>query len=770
VCREGWSEKLSHLQEGTQQWQVYLDRVLHELEVIEECGFSEYLIIVWDVLNHCREQDILIGPGRGSVTGSLVSYLIGITEADPIEHGLYFERFLDPGRVTMPDIDVDLDDYRRDEGFDYLRSTYGEDHTAQIITFRTTHDKAALRDRNRGMGDLFSNDEMNEIAKLLGSCSIEDALAASRGEEPDEEVDDDLVQRLSTNPTLRRLFEEAKSLRGLVTHVSVHAAGMVVSNHPLHHLVPQQEIKSKGEAKLVSQFDMQGVEDVGLLKIDLLSLRTLRMAGYCIDHIRENHGIDLDWYELPHDDQAAFELLQGGHSTGLFQMESDGQKGNLRKLKPTRFSDIVILEALYRPGPMEQIPDYIKRRHGEPYNCADPRLNDILSETQGLIIFQEDVIRILQEVAGFTFTEADVLRRGIGKKKRGLVEESKGKFIEGGLANNYARETLEDIWETIERFAGYGFNKAHATGYSMTTMRCAYLKAHYPVEFMCSALSSMIGEDDDLFDGYVRDTLVQGIEILPPHINSSQVRMSIEGEAIRFGLLCVNNVGERAADLFVDRRPDDGYASLLDFVRINMSDVNKGAVANLVKAGAFDCFGHGRASLLSSLDTAFSLAKQDVEDTEQVSFDMGDGDTVDMEIPPVQEPQPNTLQEWEREAMKMSFSQIGLQQSLRGLLDQRGAGRIADLSGVEDGARVKVGGTISHISHITDSNNNPMMFFTVDDVTGTIDITVFNSEYKELAEEIEGGKVIVIEGKFQVYNDKPGVILNSWEFVEETRD
>jgi DNA polymerase-3 subunit alpha len=682
LCRAGWQCKLAHLQSGSEMWQVYLDRINHELEVVEQCGFAEYLVLVWDVLNYCRKEEILIGPGRGSVTGSLVSYLMGISEVDPIEHGLYFERFLDPGRVTMPDIDVDLDDYRRNEGFEYLCRTYGNEHTAQIITFRTTQDKAAIKDRNRGMGDLFDSATVNEITKMLGSASIEDALAAALGEDTDADVDPALVQRLAANPSLRRLFEEAKSLRGLITHVSVHAAGMVVSKEPLSYFVPQQKMKnSNGGETIVSQFDMQGVEDLGLLKIDLLSVRTLRAAGYCIEHIKKNHGVDLDWYCLPYDDPDALKLLQTGNSVGLFQLESRGQQENLRKLRPTRFSDIVILEALYRPGPMEQIPDYIARRHGEPYVTADPRLNDILGETMGLIIFQEDVIRILQEVAGFTFTEADVCRRSIGKKKMEVLVENEQKFLQGGLARGYTQQTLNNIWHTIQRFAGYGFNKAHATGYSMTTMRCAYLKAHYPVEFMCGALSAEIGEDEKKFDAYVKNTMMMGISILPPDINCSHTRMSIENGQIRFGLLTVSGVGLKAADEYIANRPPEGYKSLLDFVRINIAQANKGSVSSLIKAGAFDCFGHGRATLLSSMDAVFDIARQDAKESEQESFDMSGDSSAEMEFAVVQEPSLETLQEWELEVMNVSFLQLSMQQCTRKLLDAHGAGRIMDLHG-----------------------------------------------------------------------------------------
>lgn len=764
LCRGGWVSKLSHLTQGSAEWNDYISRVLHELDIIKQCGFSQYLIIVWDVLNHCRKSGILIGPGRGSVTGSLVSYLIGITEVDPIQHGLYFERFLDPGRVTMPDIDVDLDDYRCGEAFDYLVKTYGEDHTARILTFRTTRDKAALKDRNRGMGDLVDNNTMNEIAKLLGDTSIEDALSAANGEDTEGSVDAELVKRLTNDPMLRRLFEESKSLRGLVTHLSIHAAGMVVAKPQISDLIPQQILKNtQGKETVVSQFDKDGVEEVGLLKIDLLALRTLRVVRYCLDLIKQNHGVDLEWSSLPYDDSKAFSLLQTGQATGLFQLESKGQQKNLQSLRPTRFSDIVILEALYRPGPMEQIPDYISRRHGEPYMLADQRLNEVLKDTMGLIIFQEDVIRILQHVAGFSFTEADVVRRSVSKKKSESMEQSKEKFVQGGIANGYAQRTLDDIWAIIERFAGYGFNKAHSTGYSVITMRCAYLKAHYPLEFMCAALSSEIGEDEEKFQAYVRDATAQGLLLLPPDVNRSGALMSTEGGAIRFGLQTVNGVGAQAANMIASKRPPGGYASVLDFVDTNSTKLDKGAVASLIKAGALDCFGYNRSTLLSSLGVLFDVAKEEEKAGGQTMFEMSGDGGVEMVL--ANDPPMGTLQEWEREVMKISFIQLREQEDLTRVLTGAGAIRLIDVGNLNDGSSVVVGGIVSEVKHNTDRKGNPMMFFKIEDSTGAIDVTVFNKQYDDIAGVIQPGHLLVVNGKFQVYKDKPGVVLDGWRAI-----
>src|SRR3989344_5672023 len=577
---------------GTEQTKRITDRIDYELSVIEKTGFASYFLIVQDVVNWAKNNGIVVGPGRGSAAGSLVSYVLNITNVNPLDHDLLFERFLNPQRISMPDIDLDFTDLRRDEVLQYVAEKFGRDRVAQIITFGTMAARAAIRDVGRALGYEYSL--CDKLAKLVPfQASLEQAMQDSL----------ELRMAHDTDPKARRIITLAKKLEGVARHASTHACGVVITEQPLVNYTPLQ-FGTTGERSVITQFEMKTVEKLGLLKMDFLGLRNLTIIEETLANIKNRHNIDLDIHALPLNDKNTFKLLQQGNAVGIFQLESDGMRGWLKELKPTELNDIIAMVALYRPGPMELIPNYVARKHGkEEVKYLHPKLEPILKNTYGIMVYQEQLLLAAQALAGFTLSEADILRKAVGKKIRDLMLEQKAKLITGMTKNGIPDRIAKQFWQLVEPFDRYGFNKSHAVCYALIGYQTAYLKAHYPTEFFTALLNSRQG-DIEKVAFFIADAKRNEMKVLPPDINQSHAGFTaVEGGVIRFGLNAIKNVGENIVKAIIDERAANGaYSSIDDVIsRVKVKDLNKKSLERLIKSAAFNSLAE-RNQLLHNMD------------------------------------------------------------------------------------------------------------------------------------------------------------------------
>ncbi|NPV93539.1 MAG: DNA polymerase III subunit alpha [Firmicutes bacterium] len=744
LCREGIKKRYRQVTPEVEQ------RLGYELEVISQMGFAGYFLIVQDFVNWARTKGIQVGPGRGSAAGSLVAYALGITDLDPIKYGLLFERFLNPQRVSMPDIDIDFCYQRRDEVISYIVQKYGSEKVAQIITFGTMMARAAIRDVGRVLGIPLS--EVDRVAKLVPEelgITIERALEHSS----------ELRRAYQSDERVSQLLDMAQALEGMPRHASTHAAGLVIGKGELMNYLPLQRT---GDV-VVTQFPKDTVEEIGLLKMDLLGLRTLTVINDAVTAIREREpGLSLD--DLPLDDQKTFELISRGDTIGVFQFESPGLRTLIRELKPNCFEDLVVLNALYRPGPLGSgmIEEYIKRKHGEtPVQFLHPLLEGTLKETHGVIVYQEQVMRLANEVAGFSLAEADELRRAMGKKKPEVLAAYRDQFIEGARLREVNPSVAEKVFELMEYFAGYGFNRSHSAAYALLIYQTAYLKAHYPGEYMAALLTSMMNNIGRLAF-YIEECRRMGILVLPPDINESQERFVASQGKIRFGLAGVKQVGEGAVvSILMARREKGPFGSLLEFCeRVDSRQVNRRVIENLIRGGAFGSLGLKRSQLIQMLDQTMETAQrvQRMRAGGQVSlFDLGsiaEETVIDSgPIPDIPEFPFKELLNMEKEALGLYLSGSPLDEYKDHLKD-RISHAIAELTPDEDGKRVDVGGVVGSLDKRVTRRGESMATLQLEDATGSLSVVVYPQTFSRHASVLEKGRVLIIRGRIKAQEDK----------------
>ncbi|WP_041044842.1 DNA polymerase III subunit alpha, partial [Gordoniibacillus kamchatkensis] len=618
LCREGLARRYG----GSGDWldgefrRKAEERLAYELDVIERMGYADYFLIVWDFIRFAHEQGIATGPGRGSSAGSLVAYVLHITDVDPLRYRLLFERFLNPERVSMPDIDIDFSDERRDEVIDYVVRKYGSEHVAQIITFGTMAARAAVRDVGRALNVPYA--EVDRAAKLIPHAlgiTLEEALQTSS----------ELKALAAKQPKTAELLDMARKVEGMPRHASTHAAGVVISREPLTEYVPLQE---GAEKTALTQYTMEHLEAIGLLKMDFLGLRTLSIIERTLGWIEQRHGMAPKLQELDMDrDEATYALLGRGDTTGVFQLESAGCRRVLRDLRPSGFEDIISVVALYRPGPMDFIPQFIQSKHGDiEVSYPHPSLEPILRDTYGIIVYQEQIMQIASAMAGFRLGEADLLRRAVSKKKREVLDEQRAHFVAGALGQGYAEEDAHRVYDMIVRFADYGFPRAHATAYAVLAFRMAYLKAHFPVEFMASMLTAVMGSQRKVAE-YVDECRRMGIAVLAPDVGTSGVTFTPvggeEGQTIRIGLAAVKNVGTQAIEAIMRERENGPFESLFDFCRrIDLRVCNKRVIESLIGCGAMDGLPGNRAQKIAVLDYAVETAVKWQKDRDELQLSL----------------------------------------------------------------------------------------------------------------------------------------------------
>jgi DNA polymerase III subunit alpha len=714
------------------------DRLQFELKTIREMGFADYFLIVWDFVHFAKTNGIQVGPGRGSAAGSLAAYCLEITDVDPMRYGLLFERFLNPGRKSMPDMDIDFAVAGRDRVINYVSEKYGRDRVAQIITFSTMMARAAVRDAGRVLEVPYGT--VDRVAKLIPEgpkVYLEDSL------KPGQE----LRAAYDADPLVKEIVDLAKPLEGLVRADSIHAAGVVIGDRPLIEYVPLQQ---KGpDQEVVTQFSMGDVEKLGLLKIDFLGLRNLDVIDKAVELVG-----DLDIEAVPLDDAKTYEMLARGDAIGVFQFESSGMREALRQVKPTEFEDLIALVALYRPGPMQYIPVYARRKHGlEQVTYPDERLRSITEGTYGISIYQEQSMEIAKRIAGFTPAEADDLRKAIGKKIHSLMASLKEKFIEGCIANETSPQVARQLWDDLEKAQDYSFNKSHAAGYALIAYRTAWLRAHHPHEYMAALISSVMSTKDRV-PFYVNACHELGIEVLPPDVNTSQVDFAVVEGKIRFGLNAVKNVGESACNAIVSAREAGGtFESIWDFTeRVDPQVVNKRALESLVKSGGLDSTGAPRKGMVEVLDQALSWGGSEHE-----ARSSGQGSIFDLFDEGIDRPRhhaPIPAGEYEKaELLRLEKETLGLwisEHPLAGVAAElkRKCDRVlGDLERCRDGEIVTVGGIVSAVKQLTTKKGEPMVFLRLDDLTGSAEAVVFNSVYAASRELCETDRVLVLKGR-----------------------
>jgi len=720
-------------------------RLEYELNMIEKMGYSSYFLIVADFVSYAKEKKIAVGPGRGSAAGSLVAYCLGITDIDPVEHDLVFERFLNPERVSMPDIDIDFQDDRRDEVIEYVRRKYGEDRVAQIITFGTMAARAAVRDVGRALALPYR--EVDRIAKMIPlqpGMTLEKAI----------EVVPELKQALG-RPRTRELLNTALKLEGVPRHSSIHAAGVVIGKGPLWEYVPLAKTQ---DGVVVTQYPMEDLEELGLLKMDFLGLRTLTVIQRTTDLVNGNKKVQkpLKIERIPLDDDKTYQMLSRGESLGVFQLESSWVRDFLKELRPKEFKDLVASVALCRPGPMQHIPEFIRARFGTPH-YLHPVLEPVLKETYGVLVYQEQILKIASEVAGFSLGEADILRRAVGKKKRDLLVKMEQKFLKGARENGIPAKVAREIYELILKFANYGFNKNHAAPYALLAYRTAYLKAHYPAQFMAALLSSLKGAQEKV-GIYLQEAKRLGIGILGPSINYSKVEFCVENGSIRYGLGGIKNVGNNLAEAILRERCNRGrFKSLEDFVfRLGGHHLTKKALESLIRSGAFDEFGT-RYLNLGRLDKVLSGRSRPSQlqpslfgelKTQPALFgEAFQEDKTTMGTESKKEVPLEVRLSWERELLGMYFSGHPLEK-YKDVLRRR-AIPITELETLPDGSELTIGGRVISLKKVATKSGEEMAFATVEDEYGIIEVIIFPRLWHKTKGRLGSERVVLVKGKLE---------------------
>ncbi len=757
LCIEG-----AKLRYGQALGEVVVSRLEFELEVIKKMGFSGYFLIVWDFVNFARQNSILVGPGRGSAAGSIVAFVLGITNIDPLKYNLLFERFLNPERVSMPDIDIDFCFERRGEVIDYVVNRYGSERVAQIITFGTMAARAAIRDVGRALNLPYG--DVDKVAKLIPGelgITIDKAL----------EMSSDLKNLYDNNEKIKELIDMANALEGMPRHASTHAAGVVIAKEELTKYAP---LYKTSEGVISTQFAKETVEEIGLLKMDVLGLRTLTIIRDALVNIKRfyNEAVDID--HIPLDDAKTFELLGRGEGVGVFQLESSGMRGILKDLKPEGLEDIIALVALYRPGPLGSgmVDDFIKNKHGQGTTTyLHPDLEPILKDTYGVILYQEQVMRIASDLAGFTLGEADLLRRAMGKKKAEIIAGLRNQFVEGAKNKNIDLEIAGQIFDLMEYFAGYGFNKSHSAAYALVSYQTAYLKANYPLAFMAALLTNVMGNSDKVV-GYIEECKKMGIQVMRPDVNESFETFTIVGEKLRFGLAAVKNVGHNAIENIILVREQEGkFKSLEDFCqRIDLRTVNKRVVESLLKGGLFDSLAK-RSQQLAVLDICIDTAQKRQKDRNkgQVSlFDIMGADSdcsQGLELPEIEEFSNKDLLSIEKEVLGMYVSGHPLADH-KVILKEKTTHTMKDLSSSSDGKQVTLGGIILSIKKTFTRKGDEMAFAMLEDLYGTFELVIFPTVYKRFKELLKEDEIVIVNGKVNFGEDEVKILVDSLGSLE----
>ena len=756
LCEERLSSRYADV---TDEIRTRLD---YELDVIHGMGYASYFLIVWDFIVYARGHGVEVGPGRGSAAGSIVAYLLGITNIDPLRYALLFERFLNPERVSMPDIDIDFDDINRGRVISYVKERYGEDHVAQIATFGTMGAKGAIRDVGRVLEMSFS--EVSAITKIVPAelnITLERALKESA----------DFRRLYDEDESVRRVIDLARRIEGLPRNISIHAAGVVIAKEPLASQVPVWV----SEGTLVTEFDKDDVEALGLLKMDFLGLRTLTIIADTVRHVRASHGINLDVDAIPLVDEKTSQMLCNGDTGAVFQMESAGMTNLVKDLQPKGFVDLIPTVALYRPGPLGSgmVTDFIDGLHGKKEVVyMHPLLEPILKETFGVVLYQEQVMQIVQVLAGFSLGQADLLRRAMGKKKHDLLMAQKEIFLQGCAKNGLETSLANHIFDLLTHFADYGFNKSHSAAYGLLAWQTAYLKAHYPVEFMAGVLTSIMDKTDKI-PVYIQLCRQMGIKILPPDINSSAATFGIEDGAIRFGLAAVRNVGENAIVSMERVRAEGGkFRSLVDFcARVDMRAVNKRALESLIKCGAFDSIGTERNQLLASLDAAMQDAARRQRDVLSGQGGLFGEETMEevQQIAVSADVPPSTARErltWEKEATGFYITGHPLDDYSDTLSALLSIGEIPNTVR-KDRQLVRIGGILTSTKRFTTKKGDTMLFAELEDFSGKIEVTVFPRVFYAHVSALEPDAIIVVEGRVDTTGEEPKLLAEEiWRMNE----
>ena len=740
--------------QSVERLESYRQRLAEELHLLCRMGFAGYFLVVADFIHYARQKGIPVGPGRGSAAGSLVAYALEITDLDPMVYGLFFERFLNPERKSMPDIDVDFCFERRGEMLEYVAKKYGKDHVAQITTFGSLKTRQVIRDVGRALDVPYP--EVDKIAKLVPDVLKID-LATALEKEPR------LREWRDKDETVRDILTIAAALEGLPRHASTHAAGVVIADRPLWDYLP---LYKGNKDEVVTQFDMKGVEQVGLVKFDFLGLRTLTVLENAAQLIRQTKDKRFDYRQLPLDDQPTFDLLCSGNTAGVFQLESSGMREKLVQLKPTCFEDLIALVALYRPGPLESgmVDDFIKRKHGELTVTYDlPELEPILKETYGIILYQEQVMQIASAVSGYSLGEADILRRAMGKKEPAVMAAQKERFCTGAVQRRFPADKAEALFNLIEKFAGYGFNKSHSAAYAYITYQTAYVKAHYPLEFLAALFTSEINSPTTL-SKHIQEAREDGVALLPPSINCSERVFTVEGDQLRFGLAGVKNVGETAIRAMIEARKKGPFVSFSDFLeRTSQTRVNKKVIEALIQAGAFDSLGISRARLWEGLETAMERTQTRLKQQAAKQMDIfgglgltedRDGDAWLPQVPDWDEQEKLTR---EKEALGIYLSGHPLEKfrrPLQVLTDHT----IADLEEYANNGQVTIGGLVLAVKETMTKKGDRMAFVTLEDQIASIEVVVFTEVYQRAGSLLAAGQPLLVRGTVSQEEKGPKLI------------
>ncbi len=751
------------------------ERIEQELAIISKMGFAGYFLIVQDFTTEARKRDVFVGPGRGSAAGSVVAYCLGIINIDPLKYDLLFERFLNPERVSPPDIDIDFDDSGRQEVIDYVVEEYGRRNVAQIVTYGTMKAKTAIRDVGRVLGVPLQ--EVNRISKLFpdrpGLDTFDKVLDPSQNPESAKDLQKVFEH---PDPQVQKMMRFARTLEGSARQTGIHAAGVIIAPGEIDEYVPVALSKDK---ELITQYDGPNAEMCGLLKMDFLGLKTLSILKTAIEYVEENHGRHYELDEIPFDDEKTFELYQKGNTIGTFQFESDGMRKYLKQLKPTSLDDLIAMNALYRPGPMQFIPEYIDRKHGrKKVSYPHPDLEELLKPTYGIMIYQEQIMKAAQKIANYSLGEADLLRRAMGKKKREVMEEQQEIFVKRAVENGVEQTKAMEIFEKMAEFANYGFNKSHSAAYSVVAYQTAYFKANYPAEYMAAVLSHNMG-DIDKVSKFIEECYRNGIKVDPPNINTGAGKFVAVDGRIQYGMEAIKGVGSNAVEELVKERKENGpFESVYDFAsRIDSRVCNKRTLESLFQAGAFDTLNPNRRQLIQNMDMILSYGSrvQEMENSNQSDL-FGDGSDSRSAI---DEPELEHIEPWSNiERLNKERELIGFYLSGHPLNKYKEDIRLFcshtldpdKLDKLKDRTDVRCAGIITSVKRVTDKKGRPFAFLQMEDLHGTLEVIAFNDVYDRHLGMIQVDTVVVVDGSTDSRSGQPKIIANSFERIESMRE